>query len=217
MAFQVGPYSIGIAVVDARRLLAAVVTAVPSKRGRQKVNRQMRWNDSGGLPARYDCQEGDGERHSQVTRIWKEESSCYWGGQTILKSPQKCPEKLSSYQPYRSKTQSVKMSLLKSTCDHVTTMKPNWAKPEPWGSQKGQKHSALTTQDVRLHAPPPTSTWETRKKGANDAAKNLWRVRSPCWWIAWPPVEMGVWQKAWNAIWRQGPTRTLWNNWTILI
>ena len=42
MAFQVGPYSIGIAVVDARRLLAAVVTAVPSKRGRQKVNRQMR-------------------------------------------------------------------------------------------------------------------------------------------------------------------------------
>ena len=68
-------------------------------------------------------------------------------------------------------TQSVKMSLLKSTCDHVTTMKPNWPKPEPWGSQKGQKHSALTTQDVRLHAPPPTSTWETRKKGANDAPK----------------------------------------------
>ena len=177
----------------------------------------MRWTNNGGLPARYDCLEGDSERHSEVAGIWKEEYSCYWDGQTIQKSPHKCPEKLSLYQPHRSKTQSVKMSLLKSTCDHVTTMKPNWPKPEPWGSQKGQKHSALTTQDVRLHAPPPTSTWETRKKGVNDAVKNLWRVRSPCWWIAWPSMEMGVWQKAWNAIWRQGKTRTLWNNWTVLI
>ena len=42
------------------------------------------------------------------------------------------------------------------------------------GQSKGPKTQCLDHTGGTATCPPPTSTWETREKGVNDAAKNLW-------------------------------------------